>query len=188
MAESSDSEPRGLSLRARLLIGCLGPLLVAAVCQAVYTIAAERQTAISGLEEKSRSLGALMVNVVGPSLAVGDPAAVQEGLAYIDKDADFAFSAALTPDGKIAGFRGADEVKSEVATQLMLVSSPQLLRLDDMLIALYPLKPGTREIGTVAVGMATAKVQASVTRMVVKTVLIATVGSSNRSLGEGPAA
>ncbi len=117
-----------------------------------------------------------MVNVVGPDIALGDPASAQHSLAYIDKDADFAFSAVMTPDGKIPAFSGSDEVKNDVSRQLTVVSDPQLIRQDQVLIALYPLKPGTREIGTVAVGMATAKVQATVTRMVVKTILIAAVG------------
>src|SRR3954465_12360537 len=97
---------RRARLGARLVVGCITPLIVAVACQAFYTVLAQRRAMLGGLEEKGRSLGELMVDVVGPSLALDDPHGVQEGLGYIQKDADFAFAATLTSAGQVAGYQG----------------------------------------------------------------------------------
>ena len=163
-------------LRARLLIGCMTPLIIAVVCQAFYTVLAQRQAMLGGLEEKGRSLGELMVDVVGPSLALDDLHGVQEGLGYIQKDADFSFAATLTSDGKIAGYQGPPDARAALLGTVSLVTIPRSIPTHDVLVTLYPLMPGTTKLGTVAIGLKTANVRAAVTRMVLRVVLIASAG------------
>jgi two-component system chemotaxis sensor kinase CheA len=163
-------------LRARLLVGCMTPLIIAVVCQAFYTVLAQRQAMLGGLEEKARSLGELMVDVVGPSLALDDPHGVQEGLGYIQKDADFSFAATLTSDGTIAGYQGPEDSRAALLATVSLVNSPRSVTTHDVLVSLYPLTPGTTQLGTVAIGLKTANVRAAVTRMVLRVVLIASAG------------
>ncbi len=102
----SGSRGDGRLLKTKLLIGCLTPLVVGALCQAMYTVSAQKKALTSGLEIKVRSLGELMVNVVGPSVAVDDRPGVRYGLGFLAQDADFAFAEALTPDGQGDGVPG----------------------------------------------------------------------------------
>ncbi len=166
----------GRTLKLKLLLGCLTPLLVAVICQGLYTVTAQRKALIGGLEEKGRSLGALMVNVVGPSLALDDLPGATEGLGFIAKDADFAFSAALAPDGRVLSFVGPEAARPLLAASASAVKAPSLVVGREVLVALYPLKPGTTDLGTVAVGLKTSNVRAAANRMVARVVLIAAVG------------
>ena len=167
---------REKNLRVRLLLGCLTPLLLAVVAQAVYTVSAQQHAMISGLEEKARSLGALMVDVVGPSVALDDPSSVKDGLAYVAKDTDFAFSAAIAPDGHLLAYRGPDDKQSQYLGHLPSVTQAQIVSHDDYVVVQNPLKPGTTEIGMVVVGLRTAAARAAVTHMVTRVLLIAGVG------------
>src|SRR5215813_9624586 len=94
------------NFRIKLIAGALAPLVVAATLQALYSVVSQRREAISGLEAKAHALSSLLVNVAGPSIAVDDPAGVDEGLAYLEHDPDFAFAMATAPDGKVLAFRG----------------------------------------------------------------------------------
>lgn len=177
MSTSAPKEStEGRTLKLKLLIGCLTPLVVAVICQGLYTVTAQQKALIGGLEEKARSLGALMVNVVGPSLALDDLPGAREGLGFIAKDADFAFAAALAPDGRVLSFVGPEAARALLAASGAVVRAPGLVAGRDVLVALYPLKPGTTEIGTVAVGLQTSKVRSAANRMVVRVVLIAALG------------
>ena len=152
------------------------PLVVAVAFQALYTVMAQRRAMLGGLQEKGRSLVALMVDVVGPSLALDDPHGVQEGLGYIQKDADFAFAATLTSSGGLAGYQGPAGERAQYLAKLSLVTAPRFIATDDVLFALAPLAPGTTRLGTVAVGLRTANAHAAVTRMAIRAVLIAFAG------------
>jgi two-component system chemotaxis sensor kinase CheA len=158
------------------MIGCMTPLLIAVACQAFYTVLAQRSAMLGGLEEKGRSLGELMVDVVGPSLALDDPHGVQEGLGYVRKDADFAFAATLTSAGQVVAYQGPEASRETFMSMVSLVTAPRSLSAHDVQVTLYPLKPGTTELGTVAIGLKTANAHAAVTRMVIRTVLIASLG------------
>src|SRR5690242_14480817 len=136
-------------LRFRLLVGCMAPLVIAVAFQALYTVVAQRRAMLGGLEEKGRSLVGLMVDVVGPSLALDDVHGVQEGLGYIHKDPDFAFAATLTASGGVAGYQGPDAERARYLGMLTLVASPRFIATDDVLFALAPLVPGTTRLGTV---------------------------------------
>src|SRR6266700_3728271 len=163
-------------LRSRLLVGCMTPLVVAVAFQALYTVMAQRRAMLGGLQEKGRSLVALMVDVVGPSLALDDPHGVQEGLGYIQKDADFAFAATLTASGGLAGYQGPASERAQYLGKLSLVTAPRFIATDDVLFALAPLVPGTTRLGTVAVGLRTANAHVAVTRMAIRALLIAFAG------------
>jgi HPt (histidine-containing phosphotransfer) domain-containing protein len=163
-------------LRSRLLVGCLAPLIIAVVCQAFYTVMAQRRAMVGGLEEKCRSLNELMVDVVGPSLALDDLHGVQEGLGYIQKDADFAFAATLTSTGQVAGYHGPANERDQLLRLVTVVSQPRVIATQNLLVALAPLTPGTTRLGTVAIGLKTMHVRAAVTRMAIRVVLIAFAG------------
>jgi two-component system, chemotaxis family, sensor kinase CheA len=154
----------------------MAPLIVAVACQAVYTVMAQRRALLGGLEEKGRSLVALMVDVVGPSLALDDLHGVEEGLGYVQKDADFAFAATLTSNGAIAGYQGPAAERAQYLGQLSVVQRPRLVATRDVLYALAPLVPGTTRLGTVAVGLRTANARSAVIRMAMRVVLIAFAG------------
>jgi HPt (histidine-containing phosphotransfer) domain-containing protein len=154
----------------------MAPLIVAVACQAAYTVMAQRRAMLGGLEEKGRSLVGLMVNVVGPSLALDDLHGVQEGLGYVQKDADFAFAATLTSARQIAGYQGPPEERARYLGQVSLVTQPRFIATRDVLIELAPLVPGSTRLGTVAIGVRTANARAAVIRMAIRVVLIAFAG------------
>ena len=86
--------------------GCWVPLVVAVVCQATYTVITQRRLMDDGLSDKASSLGALMVNVAGPSIAFDDDKAVGDALGFVTTDPDFEFSLARGGDGRLIAYRG----------------------------------------------------------------------------------
>jgi two-component system chemotaxis sensor kinase CheA len=167
----SRSWGEGRRLKTKLLIGCLTPLVVGGLYQAIYTVGAQKKALISGLEIKARSLGDLMVNVVGPSVAVDDRPGVRYGLAFLEHDADFAFAEALTPQGEVEAFLGSQAARDSFGDQIGVVCNPRLASTEGVMAALYPLK----EMGTVVVGLKTSNIHATARRLVTRTVLIAAI-------------
>ena len=165
------SRGEGRQLKIKLLIGCLTPLVVGALCQAMYTVSAQKKALISGLELKAHSMGELMVSVVGPSVAVDDRPGVRYGLGFLEHDADFAFAEALTPQGQVTAFLGSQEARDSLGNQIGVVHGPRLASGPSVMAALYPLK----EMGTVVVGLKTSNIRASAARLVTRTVLIAAI-------------
>jgi len=161
----------GRRLKFKLLIGCLTPLVVGALCQAMYTVSAQKKALIGGLELKAHSMGELMVSVVGPSVAVDDRPGVRYGLGFLEHDADFAFAEALTPQGEVTAFLGSEAARDSLGSQIGVVHRPRLAVGQDVMAALYPLK----EMGTVVVGLKTSNIRASAQRLVTRTVLIAAI-------------
>jgi HPt (histidine-containing phosphotransfer) domain-containing protein len=161
----------GRGLKTKLLIGCLTPLVVGVLCQAMYTVSAQKKALIGGLELKALSMGELMVNVVGPSVAVDDRPGVRYGLGFLEHDADFAFAEALTPQGQVTAFLGSEAARDSLGSQIDVVHRPRLAAGDDVMAALYPLK----EMGTVVVGLKTSNIRAGAQRLVTRTVLIAAI-------------
>jgi hypothetical protein len=161
----------GRRTKTKLLIGCLTPLVVGPLCQAIYTVSAQKKALISGLEVKAHSLGELMVNVVGPSVAVDDRPLVRYRLAFLEHDNDFAFAEALTPQGEVEAFVGSQAARDSLGSQIGVVCSPRLASAEGVMAALYPLK----ETGTVVVGLKTSNVHARAQRLVTRTVLIAAI-------------
>ena len=137
----------------------------------MYTVSAQKKALISGLELKALSMGELMVNVVGPSVAVDDCPGVRYGLGFLEHDADFAFAEALTPQGQVTAFLGSEAARDSLGSQIGVVHSPRLASGDDVMAALYPLK----EMGTVVVGLKTSNIRAGAQRLVTRTVLIAAI-------------
>jgi HPt (histidine-containing phosphotransfer) domain-containing protein len=167
----SRSRGDGRLLKTKLLIGCLTPLVVGALCQAVYTVSAQKKALTSGLEIKVRSMGELMVNVVGPSVAVDDRPGVRYGLGFLAQDADFSFAEALSPDGEVTAFLGSEAARDSLAGQIGVLRGPRVAAAEDVMAALYPLK----EMGTVVVGLKTSNIRATAHRLVTRTVLIAAI-------------
>ena len=96
-----------MSRRWSLPPWALLPLVVAVAAQAAYTLLSQRAAIEIGLESNTHSLASLTVNVVGPSMVFDDAKAVDEGLAYVTSDPDFAFAAALGSDGHVIAMRSA---------------------------------------------------------------------------------
>ncbi len=161
----------GRRVKIKLLIGCLTPLVVGVLCQAMYTVSAQKKALINGLELKASSMGELMVNVVGPSVAVDDRPGVRYGLGFLEHDADFAFAEALTPQGQVTAFLGSEAARDSLGSQIGVVHGPRLASGNDVMAALYPLK----EMGTVVVGLKTSNIRATAQRLVTRTVLIAAI-------------
>ena len=165
------SRGEGRNLKLKLLVGCLTPLIIGVLCQTLYTVSAQKRALIGGLEVKVRSLGELMVNVVGPSVAVEDVPGVKDALGFLAKDADFAFAEALTPDGKVMAFLGSESARASLGGAISVVPVARVLNAADVMVALYPLK----EMGTVVVGLKTTSIRATAQRMVMRAALIAAV-------------
>jgi signal transduction histidine kinase len=152
------------SLRLRLSIGALLPLVVALAAQAGYALVSQRSAADDGLENKARALAGLMVNVVGPSLAFDDDKAVTDDLGYVAADSDFDFAAAVRPDNKLVGLRGAAELRAETMSTLVATPRPIVYQIRDLLIAAVPVITDGKQIGTVIVGLRNDAIQAQVSQ------------------------
>ena len=126
------------SLRLRMSLGALLPLVVALAAQAGYTLFSQRAAADAGLENKARALAGLMVNVVGPSLAFDDDKSVSDGLGYVAADSDFDFAAAVRPDNKLVGIRGHGVIRDQVRSTLVAAPQRIVYHVDDLLVAAAP--------------------------------------------------
>ena len=163
-------------LRSKLIVGALAPLVVAGALQALYSVVSQRREALAGLEAKAHALTSLLVNVAGPSIAVDDPAGVDEGLAYLESDADFEFAMAVAPDGKILGFRGPREDRDAHRAAAALTAAPVLTRTDDTLIASYPVITRGKPLGQLVVGLRTASASAKAARLTAWAAVISLFG------------
>jgi two-component system, chemotaxis family, sensor kinase CheA len=159
------------SLRVRILAGSLGPLILALILQAGYTVAAQRAAMIRGLEDKARSLASLMVNVAGPSLALDDPDGVADGLAYVEHDPDFGFVLATGADGKAVGYRGPPDLmgahlqRARSIRAPLLMTEPKDASAQGLLLARVPVVSQGKHLGTILLGLRTGAIHAQVIRM-----------------------
>jgi two-component system chemotaxis sensor kinase CheA len=167
---------RGNYFRVKLIAGALAPLVIAGGLQAMYSMVRTRREAIAGLEAKAHALTSLLVNVAGPSIAVDDPGGVDEGLAYVEHDPDFAFAMAVAPDGKVIGFRGPRERREAHGASAALTRQPVLTRTGDTLIASYPVIGNGKTLGQLVVGLHTANASAQATELTIWAALIALIG------------
>ncbi|HEX3758264.1 MAG TPA: ATP-binding protein [Kofleriaceae bacterium] len=163
-------------LRSKLIVGALAPLVIAATVQALYSVVSQRHEALAGLEAKAHALTSLLVNVAGPSIAVDDPAGVDEGLAYLEHDPDFGFALAVAPDGKVLGFRGPREAREAYRAAAAPTREPVMVRTDDMLIASYPVITRGKPLGQLVVGLRTASAAAKAARLTAWAAAISLVG------------
>jgi signal transduction histidine kinase len=163
-------------LRSKLIVGALAPLVIAGTLQALYSVVSQRREALAGLEAKAHALTSLLVNVAGPSIAVDDPAGVDEGLAYLEHDPDFAFALAAAPDGRILGFRGPREAREAYAAAAVLTHEPVMIRTEDRLIASYPVVTRGKPLGQLMVGLRTAAAAAKAARLTAWAAAISLVG------------
>jgi two-component system chemotaxis sensor kinase CheA len=160
----------------RLVIASLGPLVLAVVVQATFTMVVQRRAMVKGLEAKASSLAQLMVNVVGPSIALDDPEAVEEALGYVENDPDFAFSLALGPDGHSMGFRARKGEPERRPERTGLVSVGRVVNEGELMVAAFPVRTGDRVVGTIYLGLRTSSVKAQTAVMSAWAALISLAG------------
>src|ERR1051325_11251373 len=153
------------NFRIKLIAGALAPLVIAGALQALYSVVSQRREAIAGAEAKPHALRSLLVNGAGPSIAVDDPSGVDEGLAYLKHDPDFAFAMAVAPDGKIVGFRGPSTSRESARGAGSLPREPELHRSGDTLIASYPVITSGKPLGQLVVGLHTANAEAKAAKL-----------------------
>ena len=147
------------NFRIKLIAGALAPLVIAAALQALYSVVSQRSESIAGLEAKAHALTSLLVNVAGPNIAVDDPSGVDEALAYLQHDPDFAFAMAVAPDGKIMGFRGPSASREAARAAGGMTHEPELRRSGETLIASYPVITSGKPLGQLVVGLRTANAE-----------------------------
>ena len=164
------------NFRIKLIAGALAPLVIAGALQALYSVVSQRREAIAGLEAKAHALTSLLVNVAGPSIAVDDPSGVDEGLAYLEHDPDFAFAMAVAPDGKIVGFRGPSTSRESARGAGSLTREPELRRSGDTLIASYPVITSGKPLGQLVVGLHTANAEAKAAKLTAWAAVISLFG------------
>ena len=153
------------TLRLRLSVGALLPLVIAVAAQASYTLVSQRDAMDRGLENKARALAGLMVNVAGPNIAFDDDKGVDDGLAFVAGDPDFGFAAAIGPTGRSIAFRGDHLERAELAPTLVPVASPTVLRRGSLLVAAAPVITDGHQVGTVFIALRSETVRAQATHM-----------------------
>jgi two-component system chemotaxis sensor kinase CheA len=164
------------NFRIKLIAGALAPLVVAGALQALYSVVSQRRESIAGLEAKAHALTSLLVNVAGPNIAVDDPGGVDEALAYLEHDPDFAFAMAVAPDGKIMGFRGPSASREAARAAGGMTHEPELHRSGETLIASYPVITSGKPLGQLVVGLRTANAEAQAARLTAWAAAISLVG------------
>lgn len=170
------ARPRRGQLLLGLVAGCLIPLVVAVVCQATYTVATQRHLMSEGLADKAASLGALMVNVAGPSIAFDDDKAVADALGFVATDSDFEFALALGGDGRLIAYRGPSQERAALVQQAEVLTASRVDRRDTMVVASYPVVSGDKVIGTIEVGLRTARTGGQARQLSVVAALISLAG------------
>jgi two-component system, chemotaxis family, sensor kinase CheA len=160
----------------RLVVASLAPLVLAVVVQATFAMVMQRRAMVKGLEAKASSLAELMVNVVGPSIALDDPKAVQEALGYVENDPDFAFSLALGPDGNLMGYRARKGEPERHPAKTELVSVGRVVDEGDLMVVAFPVRTGSRIVGTIYLGLRASGVRAQTTIISAWAALISLAG------------
>ena len=151
-----------MSLRLKLLFVCVGPLLAAVVIEGAFASAAEKVALEEGLASKARAVAALLVDVVGPSLAVGDAASAEQGLGYVSREGDFAFAAAIDANGKVVAQVGSAEGLPLLPSRPP--SEPTLSVHGRLLISVAPVISKGRTLGAVALVLTRDKLHGEVDR------------------------
>lgn len=164
------------SFRAKLIAGALAPLIIAGALQALYSVVSQRREAIAGLEAKAGALTNLLVNVAGPSIAVDDPAGVDDGLAYLEHDLDFEFALAIAPDGKPIAYRGPSATRAARVAAAAITREPELIQRGETLIASYPVVSKGKPIAELLVGLRTANASAKAARLTAWAAAISLIG------------
>src|SRR6266540_740337 len=108
-----------MKLRIKLCLVATGPMCIAVLLQILYFATDSERRTIDTLSEKARSLTPLLINLVGPNLALDDLAATAEVLGYVKKDPDF-YAAAVVRNGKVVAEVG-DVAALARATDLSVI-------------------------------------------------------------------
>jgi methyl-accepting chemotaxis protein len=141
-----------MRLRSKLMLVAIGPITVAVVVQMIYTTTSHRAAVAEALAEKARSIAPLLINVVGPNLALGDVAATMEVLGYVQHDPDFTFVAVLKDDNVVAG-RGDTHLIGELGPALTNPGTLTIEARGDTIVAGAPVTSGNKLLGVVVLGL-----------------------------------
>ena len=163
-------------LRMRLLLGAVTPLVIGAIAQAGYAVVAQRKAMMSGLEEKVSAVAGLLVNVVGPHVALNDDDAVKDGLTSLADGGEFVFALVTAADGRTIAYRGHKSERTQheqaVARHLGIVDQGPLV------MDVRPIEMDGKPLGRVAVGLSTVTVTERVLSIVLRAALISAGGGA----------
>ncbi len=175
--QAAAAASRQRRLMARIVAGCVSPLVFALALQASSTIVTQRHEMVLDLEEKASVVAKLMVNVVGPSIVMEDSAAVQEGLGYANADPSFAFALALGADGHRAGFVGSEQLTAPPPAFASLVAAaPMISHPPGLVVVSTPILGNGKRLGTLHVALRTRAVEANVAAKAWRAAIISLAG------------
>jgi methyl-accepting chemotaxis protein len=164
-----------MTLRARILAGSLLPLLIGFGAQALYSGFSQSRALRRGMVEKATSVGNLLVNIVGPNVALKDTKATEEALAYLDSDADFAFAVVLDDRGAVLARHGDARSMNTHRSAVRLTEQTRVEAEDGLLMGSFPIRDRDHLIGTVAVGFLLEHIESDVAAGVMRLLLIAVI-------------
>jgi len=165
-----------VKIRTQILAGSLLPLLFGLAGQTIYASVQQARVLSEGLAEKARSVGDLMVNIQGPNIALKDAKATKEALAFLERDADFAYAAAYDDKGHLI------EQDGDAPALQQDVQGAQVLSTDDHVVSreangrlttILPVRDHGHPLGTVVVGLTLKKVEEQGAMAVRRLLLIA---------------
>jgi methyl-accepting chemotaxis protein len=140
-----------MKLQTKLLLVAMGPMVVSVIAQAVYSATSEKSKVSGALQEKARSISPLLVNVVGPNLALGDVAATYEALDYLQKDPDFRF--VLVLKGREVFAQRGDKTVLDQTDSMSHPSAIEIEQHGDTVFAASPIKSGDKALGAIVLGL-----------------------------------
>jgi methyl-accepting chemotaxis protein len=143
-----------LNLRPKVMIVVLLPLVVLVAALGFTTSRSMRRTQLDGLRDKARSIAALMVEIVGPDVALGDNDSLDEKLGFVAGDRDFAFAGVRDPAGRPLA------VRPKGATAMLAAGSSTSNDEEDSsgVTAIVPVTSKGHSLGTVVVRLSTHNV------------------------------
>lgn len=152
----------------------LAPLVAATLCQAIYNLRAHRELATHDLEQRAQSLAHMLVEVDGPSLALDDPSAVDDGLGHVTADPDVTFALALDAAGRPVAYRGAPGDRARWVTEV--AGRDGVSTAGDTELAVYPVETNGHRIGTIAIGLGLARMEDEVSSVTIRAAAISAAG------------
>lgn len=141
-----------MKLRAKLMWMAIGPMAIAVIVQALYFGTSERSKIVDALSAKAKAISPLLVNVVGPNLALGDANGTLEALDSVQGDPDVLFSAVFSGKTLFAQ-RGNNAEFKELGGSVSDSRSLQLTIHGDTVLASAPVVSGDKVIGVVLLGL-----------------------------------
>jgi methyl-accepting chemotaxis protein len=145
-----------MGLQTKLVLLAIGPLAFAIALQAIYIVTSAQGKAVAALSEKARSILPLLVNVVGPNLALSDIAATREVLSDVARDPDFGYVRILEgglEGGKVFAELGNAAGAADLSSFLSGKREVQLAIKSGLVVAAAPITSGSKVLGWVLLGL-----------------------------------